>query len=101
MKIPVTDIIHVQIKNTVSSAQCIALEEGVPLCMKHIDIDVVMDVVSGWHTTRQKLAEPALSLHGAKRPIEVAGAATSDVNVGEEQVLPQIEEEQARKRQKV
>ncbi|KAK7681611.1 hypothetical protein QCA50_015344 [Cerrena zonata] len=54
-----------QIKNTVSSAQCIAMDEGIPLSMKHIEN--VMDVVSDWYTAREKLAEPALSWKGVKQ----------------------------------
>ena len=52
----------VQIKNTVSSAQCIAMDSETPLSMEHIKI--VLSVVSSWHTAKQKLAQPALTWEG-------------------------------------
>ena len=52
----------VQIKNTVSSAQCVAMDLETPLSMEHIKI--VLSVVSSWHTAKQKLAQPALTWEG-------------------------------------
>ena len=53
-----------QIKNTVSSAQCIAMDENEPLSMSHIE--TVMEVVSDWNSARQKLAEPGLPYIGTQ-----------------------------------
>ena len=50
---------YFQIKNTVSSAQCIAMDENEPLSMSHIE--TVMEVVSDWNSARRKLAEPGPS----------------------------------------
>ncbi|EMD40005.1 hypothetical protein CERSUDRAFT_46125, partial [Gelatoporia subvermispora B] len=42
-----------QIKNTVSSAQCIALDAGEPFSVKHVD--EVLEVVQNWNTARKLL----------------------------------------------
>ncbi|KAJ7047085.1 P-loop containing nucleoside triphosphate hydrolase protein [Mycena alexandri] len=41
-----------QIKNAVSSAQCIALDANVPLSVEHVD--TVLDVVEAWHTAQEQ-----------------------------------------------
>lgn len=41
-----------QIKNVVSSAQCVALDSNAALCIEHID--AVLDVVDDWHAATER-----------------------------------------------